>query len=819
MQKKYVLNKNWKFKLDKKADGFNKHLANKISKWIPAEVPGTVHTDLLSNKIIDDPFYADNEHKVEWISECNWIYTTTFEFPQEFENKKSVDLVFEGFDTIAEIFLNGKLLGKSENMFISYRFNVSKILSEKVNELTVKLYSPVLYSQDEEKKYGKLPVALNSSRVYIRKAQYSFGWDWGPSFPTMGIWRNVYLIQNEKALIENVHFTAIQATSPNAAVRTSFQITGEVQNLYAKINLSRESFSFEKEIPVNGGQKITQEFTIDNPSLWFPNGSGEQNLYNLQITLHDSSNIVYDEFSKKVGIRKIELILNENDRSTFHFKINGEKIFARGFNWIPADSFLPRIKETKYDTLLKYAKDAGANMIRVWGGGIYEDEHFYEKCDQLGLLVWQDFMFACGAYPEHENFLELVKEEIIQNVKRLRSHPCMAIFCGNNENEWIWHQQTGLAYQKMPGYKIFSQLIPELVKDYAPEIAYWESSPFGFDEDPNSCVSGNRHEWGIWSKWIDHTEVKKDQSLFVTEFGFQGPANRQTLEKYVPKINQKIHDPIFEMHNKQVEGPERIIKFLSAHLPISSNWKNYFYLAQLNQGLALKTCVEHWRDNFPHTNGSIIWQLNDCWPVTSWAVIDSELKPKMAYFLVKNIFLNCILTFNEENNELIVNALNNSHEDFTGRIKVDKFISDSGNIRVVLDKKVVLNKNSKIRLTKISLDNLQSGGNKVHVASLYNKAGDLIFRNFYTSTKFKYLKLAQPKIKLEILEEDKNNFLQIKTDKPVLLMDIVHSKLQFSDRGFILLPNEKKKLLIEGKLPKNFKLNDLEIYHLNQFLS
>lgn len=819
MQKKYVLNKNWRFKLDKTIGEVNRLPTSKITRWLPAEVPGNVHTDLLSNKIIDDPFYADNEHKVKWISECSWIYTTTFDFPQELENNRAIDLVFEGIDTIAETFLNGKLIGKSENMFIKYQFDVSKILVEKANELTIKLYSPVLYSQSEEKKYGKLPVALNSSRVYIRKAQYSFGWDWGPSFPTMGIWRSVYLLQNENAIIENVHFSTIQATQQNASIKTSFEISGDVQNLNANISLRRESFSCEKKILVSGGQKLTQEFTIENPSLWYPNGSGEQNLYDLRITLHDSSGKVCYEVNKKVGVRKIELILNENGNSTFHFKINGEKIFARGFNWIPADSFLPRIKESKYDTLLKYAKDASANIIRVWGGGIYEDEHFYETCDQLGLLVWQDFMFACGAYPEHEKFLELVKEEVIQNVKRLRSHSCMAIFCGNNENEWIWHQQTGLAYQKMPGYKIFGQLIPELVTEYAPEIAYWESSPFGLDNDPNSYASGNRHEWGIWSRWIDYTEVRKDQSLFVTEFGFQGPANRYTLEKYLPKINQKIHDPIFEMHNKQIEGPERIIKFLSAHLPVSSNWKNFFYLTQFNQALAVKTCVEHWRNNFPHTNGSIIWQLNDCWPVTSWAVIDSELKLKMAYFLVKNIFSNCILAFSEENNELIINALNNSFENFTGRIKINKIIGESGVVRVVLDKKVMLSKNSKNCLVRIPLENKQNEMNTIYLASLYNKTGDLIFRNYHTSTKLKYLKFVQPKIKLEILEEDKNKFLQIKTDKPVFLMDVVHPKLQFSDRGFILLSNEKKNLLIEGNLPKNFKLSDLEIYHLNQFLS
>lgn len=819
MLEKYLLNKNWKFKADNIIGNLDKKAAQKIKKWLPAEIPGTVHTDLMNNKIISDPFYSDNEKNLQWISECGWIYKTIFNFPDEFGTQDKTFLVFEGVDTISEIFLNGKFIGKTENMFLKYQFDVSNDLKDKFNELEVKIISPILYSNKGELKIGKLPVALNSSRVYIRKAQYSFGWDWGPSFPTSGIWRNVYLVQRKDASIENVFFRTEELSQTSARVKISFDVQSENENLLARINLSGKSFSYSKNIKLSSDASVNHEILIENPELWFPNGLGEQNLYDLQIIISNSIGDVVDQISQKVGIRKIELVLKESDENTFHFRVNGRKIFARGFNWIPSDSFLPRVTSKKYDKLLNLAKSSGANIIRVWGGGIYEDEYFYETCDKLGLLVWQDFMFACGAYPEHPDFLESVKEEITQNVMRLRNHPCIIIYCGNNENEWIWYQTTHKNYQEMPGYKIYHEIIPDLLNKLDPLRPYWPSSPFGFDEDPNSHISGNRHEWGIWSRWIDYTEVKNDKSLFVTEFGFQGPANRKTIEACLSKSNCRIHDPIFEMHNKQVEGPERVLRFLSAHLPITSNWKNYFYLTQLNQGLALKTCVEHWRNNFPITNGTIIWQLNDCWPVTSWAVIDSELKPKMAYFFVKNIFLNTIITFNEENQKLVVNVINNSKKIFLGRILLIKIKTDSGFIKKLINEEISIHSDSKISIINLPHDELNRASNELLVASLYSSEDELIFRNYYTAAKLKYLKIAQPKIKLKISMEEGRLYLIIRTDKPVYFMDLYHPRLTFSDRGFILLPSEEKKVQVEGKVSRNFNLADLEVYHLNKFLT
>ncbi|MCB9249428.1 MAG: glycoside hydrolase family 2 protein [Ignavibacteriales bacterium] len=562
-------------------------------------------------------------------------------------------------------------------MFLRYRYNVSKILKTGKNILKIIFHSPVKYADVQENKYGKLAVALSSNRVYIRKAQYSFGWDWGPIFTTSGIWKDVYLEERPQIFIEDLTFSTKSLARNKAAVSVIPFLSDAPKGKYsviAEINSANQRFVKKFENIKDRNPEIS--LIIKEPQLWWPNGEGEQNLYQLNVKLIDDKGQLIDEVNKSIGIRKIELVEKENNKSVFKIKVNGRIVYCKGANWIPADSFLPRVSDEKYLNLLKAAKEANMNIIRVWGGGIYESDKFYEICDELGLLVWQDFMFACAAYPENDEFIKNVKEEIKQNVLRLQHHTSVAIWCGNNENEWIWYQDQKTSYKKMPGYKIYHSVIPAILKAIDSERPYWPSSPFGSDEDPNSFNSGNTHQWSIWSRWIDYEEVKNDKSLFVTEFGFQGPANKNTLENCLPVKNRKVHDSIFEFHNKQVEGPERVIKFLAGHLPISSNWDDFIYLAQLNQGFALKTCLEHWRTN-GITFGSLIWQLNDCWPVTSWSLIDSELMPKLSYHFVKNIFHPQIVKF-EINNKVSCTVYNQSSKAFKGKLKISFIASATG---------------------------------------------------------------------------------------------------------------------------------------------
>ena len=790
---------------------------NKLKNWIPAEVPGTIHTDLLNAGIIDNPFKERNEYKYDWISRNSWTYKTEFSYPEGLSRSSIIKLVFEGIDTAADIFLNHKLLGRTENMFIRYEFNVDQALNSGMNILELRFDSPLETALKNEEKYGRLSPAKDSFRVHIRKAQYSFGWDWGPSFPTSGIWRPVYLTEVKKAVIRSVRFSTEKLTARKARVKIGFTAGVNVKEpVKAAITLTRENVSCRREINSGNNKKHSVSFEINNPSLWWPNGSGEQNLYELSISITGSSGEVYDEVRKKVGIRKIELELSEKEKPVFRFKVNNKLIYMKGMNWIPADSFLPRVNKRKYTELLTLAADANANMVRVWGGGIYENDEFYDLCDKLGLLVWQDFMFACENYPEHDEFVSSVTEEVTQNVERLQTHSCMAIWCGNNENEWIWYRNLSGSYKDMPGYKIFHKVIPALMKMLDPGTPYWPTSPFGSDEDPNSQTSGNRHQWDIWSNWVDYSHVENDNSLFVTEFGFQGPACIDTFNKILPAGKRKIQNEGFEYYNKQVEGPERVVRFLTAHLPLRTGWEDFIYLAQLSQGLALKRCLDHWRGNRKVTSGSIIWQLNDCWPVTSWSLIDSSNCPKLAYYFVKNAFSEKIMHFKKSGSSLKIYVLNESNnEEFL--LETSAVNSLKGNILHTKSKKISVPKGKYIEAEKIITGKYSEVDNLVFVATLYTKDGTIINRNFYSDKEWKHIKMAEPGLKFSISEGSENGVITLTAARPAFFVDVYSPGMTFSERGFIMLPGEKKNLnIIKGN--KRISRENIRVFSLNNYL-
>lgn len=817
MLKKINLNNNWYFSLPKYYNSNNESIDKRLksSKEYRAKVPGTIHTDLLNNKIIDDPFYSDNELRMDWIPECDWLYKTKFDFKGSLKN--NVDLVFEGLDTVCEIYLNNIRLGGTDNMFVKYRYIVNNILKAEGNELRVLFKSPARFAAEEEEKYGKLPVALNSSRVYIRKAQYSFGWDWGPTFPTSGIWRNVYLEEWSDAKIESVTFSTISIIKKTAEVEVIIDVnSSEKKNISLKVSLTNKDLIYDQIIAITSSSKNKISFKIKDPKLWWPNGEGEQNLYLLKVKLV-KEDIVLDEIQKNVGIRTIELVLKEKDKSTFKFRVNKKDIYSKGVNWIPADSFLPRVSRNKYYDLLSLAKQANMNIVRVWGGGVYEDDEFYNICDELGLLVWQDFMFACGSYPENDNFIASVSEEVTQNVLRLQHHPCIAIWCGNNENEWIWYQEQKTSYRKMPGYNIYHKVIPDILKVIDPSRPYWPSSPFGNDNDPNSFESGNTHQWNIWSRWIDYTEVVNDKSLFVTEFGFQGPANKDTFEKYLPIKNRNISDQIFEHHNKQIEGPERIIKFLSAHLPIKTEWNDYLYLAQLNQAFALKTCLEYWRTN-RRTTGSIIWQINDCWPVSSWAIVDSDIKPKISYHFVKNSFASQLIYFKKDDATIRLFLLNQNDLSINGKLRITIINSGSGKILSEIKSNVKIKNNTATEIKSILLKDLPQNNNWILTAVLIDESDNIVCKNYYTLKPWKHITLEKPQLNIKVINKKDSTYLLIKSKNPVFFIDIYYPNLTFSDRGFFLLPGEQFELKINERKLKSFNATDFKIYTLNDYL-
>lgn len=448
------------------------------------------------------------------------------------------------------------------------------------------------------------------------------------------------------------------------------------------------------------------------------------------------------------------------------------------------------------------------------GGGIYESEIFYELCDSLGLLIWQDFMFACAAYPEHESFLNNVREEIEQNIHLLQYHPSIALWCGNNENEWIWHQENNRDVKDMPGYNIFHQLVPGIIQMLDPFRPYWPSSPFGVEENPNDFKSGNRHNWDIWSNWVDYTEVIDDLSLFVTEFGFQAPANLSTIQQVLTEYVDNAQNDLFEFHNKQIEGPERLYKFLAGHLPVKTQLSDFIYLTQLNQAFALKTCLEHWRISSPKTKGSIIWQLNDCWPVCSWSLIDSNLHRKLAYYFVKNAFDPIAVYCVEKGGMVEFIIINETTIDAELKLIIKRLKTKTGACESVVETIKNIKANTTLISYRIPISKNLQNGSEIILASIYDLDNNLLCRNYFITKRWKHINL--PEASPNILIEDNNKSLQLRSDGPLFFLSIYHPKLDFSENGLIILPDEV--IHIKKLEDQKISLDELKIFSLNNYL-
>ncbi len=674
----------------------------RVIAWMKGTVPGTVHTDLMANGVIPDPFYRMNELDVQWVDKLQWEYRKEFTVTPELLGERRIGLTAKGLDTFAKISVNGKKIAETANMFVEHNFDVKRFLKLGDNVIEILFDSPVYRAKALERKHGQLQVALEPHRVYARKAQYSFGWDWGPKLTTSGIWRDIYFEGYSVGQIRDPRVKVISANKKRAVV--------EIQ---AHLDLVREG-RMKLYVTVSNGQtRIEQHVSatkgtahvsieIPNPKLWWPNSYGEQTLYTASLSLMDGDSEIHN-VSVPFGIRTVRLLQKKDDEGkTFIIEVNGVKIFCKGANWIPCDNFIPRISPSIYENLLTRARDAHMNMIRVWGGGFYEQDVFYELCNRLGLMVWQDFMFACGEYPEERWFLSLVEKEAEQVVKRLRNHPSIVLWCGNNECEWIYcTENPGKKPDDMVGSTIFREILPRAVKKHDGTRPYWRSSPFG-EGFPNSEANGNHHQWAVWSAWKDYKEYERDHARFVTEFGFQAPANLKTYEAVTIPEDRFPQSPVMEHHNKQVEGTERLFRFQSARFTVGATFEGFVYKGQLVQAEALKYAVEHWRRRKFKTAGSIFWQLNDCWPASSWSVIDSALRPKAGWFYAKRFFAPVLVSIRRIGDGIEVWGTNDLLRPVKGALEVALLSFDGARL---LEKKeeITLKMNSSHRLMNISV--------------------------------------------------------------------------------------------------------------------
>lgn len=636
---------------------------------LPAVVPGCVHTDLLAAGVIPDPFLGRNETEVAWVGRREWTYET--ELP-ETNGHEQTDLVFEGLDTAAEIRLDGQLLGRVRNMHRSHRFHITGASGL----LSVRFASAYAEAEAVRGQLGDRPAAYAEPYQYIRKMACSFGWDWGPTLVTAGIWRPVRLEHWSTARLARVRpLVTLEQGSGVVELRIEVERT----RVEAELAVEARIGDIRVRAAVDGTDGRVR-LRVPGARRWWPRGYGEQALYDVELTLLHGTEAL-DVWRRRIGFRTVELDTSADDRGTgFTLVVNGERVFARGVNWIPDDAFPSRVTRERYRHRLTQAARAGVDLVRVWGGGIYESGDFYDVCDELGLLVWQDFPFACAAYPEEQPLRGEVEAEARENVVRLMPHPSLVLWNGNNENlwgfrDWGWEARLG---GDSWGEGYYLGLLPRVVAESDPTRIYTAGSPWSgsWDHHPNDPAHGTHHSWEVWNR-ADYVDYLREVPRFVAEFGWQAPPAWATLRRALPGEEPAADSPGMLHHQKAEDGNGKLARGLAPHFAVAEgDFDRWHYLTQVNQARAVATGVEHWRSHWPVCAGAIVWQLNDCWPVTSWAAIDGDGREKPLYHELRRLYADRLPTFQLRDGRLVLVCVNQGGEEWRGAVRLRRMTVD-----------------------------------------------------------------------------------------------------------------------------------------------
>jgi len=632
---------------------------------VEARTPGCVHTDLIAAGLMPDPFIGLNDQEQAWIGRVDWCYENSIEVTNAMLNAGRLDLMCEGLDTIAEVSVNGELIGASESMFIPLRIGLRDVAKPGENLLKITFRSPLHYAEKMLDRLGNLPHCgggSNPIRPYnmIRKMACNFGWDWGPAMITSGIWKPIRIEAWSTARLGDVRPLVTRADHKLAEVQLHIPThvdDSPPADVVAQVTLSAPDGKrlTKRTKPIGAGTEVSLTLEVESPKRWYPAGYGEQPLYTLCVQLADTDGQVIDTVEKMIGLREARLVTDpdsDGNGESFYIEVNGERVYCKGANWIPDDTFLHRVTPERYRERITQAKDANMNMLRVWGGGIYESDDFYDVCDELGILVWQDLLTACALYPEESPFDELFEAELRHHIPRLSSHPSLVLWNGGNECIWAafdWGDEwERLRNQDERGWGLGYWLdrFPRVINELDPTRAYWANSPFSgsIDITPNDETRGNCHLWDVWNGHGEYENYLKHRSRFASEFGFQGPPTWPTLDGSIAVHDRRWDSPGMHNHNKQEGGQQRADTLIDAYFSKPDNFDDWLYLAQLNQARALTLGCEWFRALSPHNSGALYWQLNDCWPVTSWATIDAGGRPRPAWFATKRFFRNRLIT-------------------------------------------------------------------------------------------------------------------------------------------------------------------------------
>jgi len=785
--------------------------------YVDAQVPGSIYNDLLENKIIPDPFYRDNEQLVKSFMNSDYIYEKTF-YLEEISANHKYDLVLEGIDTLGEIYLNDSLILNIDNMHRTYVINLNNFLRSGKNQLKIIIKSPLKYIEDKNQNYPiKLYQAHDSvpGYIHLRKAHYMFGWDWGPQLPDGGIFRDIYIEKYLKKIDK------ITISQNHEIDRVKLSIDLEINGFKEDLSYSLTVLNPDNSLYANITSRDNLiNLEIINPQKWFPHGYGEQKLYKLIVKVFLQDQLL-DEISKKIGLREVKL-KQETDKfgESFTFVINGIEVFAKGSNYIPEDNLLARTKRSKTQALLIAAKEANHNMIRVWGGGIYPPDYFYEICDELGLMVWQDLMFACSIYPmDRVDFVENIKLELIDNLTRIRNHPCVVLICGNNENE------TAVENWNIPSLKIskefyikqYLEIIPEIVKDITPEIPYWRSSPASktLFEDTNADSIGDMHYWGVWHNNEPFTNYRKYYPRFMSEFGLQSFPEIKTVNEFTIESDRNIFSYVMEKHQKNSTANSKILDYLGKLFKYPKDFASLLYVSQAIQAEGIRYGVEHWRRNYGRCMGILYWQLNDCWPVASWSSIDYYHRWKILHYSAKKFYAPVLISAEETKENVLIYLTNDNLTNAKGEVKI-RFYDFNGNILFEKCEFINVKSQSSKLIDTLKLKDFDLDFKKSCLYLEFSNEKEVISENFVFFEPDKYLELEKSKISYKFRKTHDDYHLILSTDKlaKFVKVEIDNEDIVFSDNYFHLIPGKEKVISFTSSIDLKNKTNQIKITSL-----
>lgn len=777
---------------------------------VDMQIPGTVLSGLLAAGKIKDPFYRTNEDATRALFWKDYVFTRTFDVDEELLAQQHIVLVCEGLDTLAEISINGTFLAKTDNMHRTWKFQTKKLLHPGKNEIQIVFRSVLRFIEDypyeAHKKINYIPCGSMKGNQLLRKAHSMFGWDWGPQTIDAGIFRDIYLQGYSHARIEDIRIH--QQHAKNVSVQTSITLSESVPGQKLCVELSEDGADKPlqtKLCKTNADGVAAVDFVIENPKLWWPNDYGDQPLYIVRTTLLDEDGTSLESITRRIGLRTLT-ISQEKDEwgNEFAFCVNGVKIFTRGGNYIPDDCLYTRITEKKLDYILESCRRAHFNCVRVWGGGYYPSDAFYDLCDEKGLIVWQDLMYACNVYDVTDAFAENCRQETYDNVRRLRHHASLGLWCGNNEIESAWDHwgdfQKETPYLRADYIRLFEEVLPKAVQEADGETFYWHSSPSsgGCFDNPDDANRGDTHYLDVWHGQKPFTDYRKYFFRFCSEFGFQSFPCAKTVNSFTLEDDRNIFSRVMESHQKNDAANGKMLYYLSENLRYPKDLTHLLYASQVLQGMAIKYGVDHWRRNRGRCMGTLYWQINDDWPAPSWSSIDYFGRWKALHYMAQKFYAPHAVSMTLEDHRCHVYFSNESFE--TTEYSLTLSIRDlSGNVLETYETKGNSPAFSAIETAVVDICSWEDQKDDVFLEAVIHTKDQKVLKDVETLVPYKYLNLKNPVISTEAEETNDAFILHISSDcfAPFVALDFDDADVIFSDNFFHLTDKTVQDIIVK----------------------